>query len=306
MRPPLRALALLATLLAPPACGSDSSGPDMFPVRRVVIRRPDGAIADSMERARAFGPLAFRLQAFDAGGVQLTSDRYAERWSSTNLDVATVTTTGLTTVRGNGRTLLVASADGVADSVALVVEQVAVAVGAEQDTLVALAPDAARLDPGAAIAGPAQFTIARVDANGTEVPAADPVVVTNLDPDRIVVSHLPGDTVQITGLAAGDARVALAYGEFRDTVAVQVVSAYTVISVSASTDGLFFSPGTATIPAGAAVVFRNAEASLVGAAGNGWRVGPVAGRGWEGQRFTEPGTYAFSSGSANGSVVVTP
>jgi hypothetical protein len=283
----LRALVLLATVLAPAACGGDSSGPDAFPVRNVVIRRPDGTAADTMERLRAFGPVAYRLQAFDAAGVQLTADRYVERWRSSNVDVASVSPTGVATAVGNGRTVLVATADGVADSVALVVAQEAVAARAEQD-------------------GPAQFTVVRVDANGEEAPSPEPLVVTNLDPARIDVVHLPGDTVRVTGLAPGDARITIAFGSFSTAMRVQVVSAYAVITVNASQDGIILSPSSVTIPVGAAVLFRNGETASVGATGSGWRVGPVAGGTYEGQLFTVPGTYTFTSGSANGTVVVSP
>ena len=306
MRLSVRALPLLAALLAAACGGDDSAGPDIFPVRRVVIRLPDGTAADTMERARAFGTIDFRLQAFDASGFQLTRDRYAERWSSSNVDVANVSGSGLTTVRGNGRTLLVASADGVADTVALVVEQEAVAVRAEQDTLVALAPGATVLGGGTPVSGPAQFTLVRVDANGEAAPSSQPVTVTNLDPGLIDVAYLAGDTVRVTGLAPGAARVGFAFGAFSDTLAVQVVSSYAVIGIFATPDGTVFSPSTVTIPLGAAVVFQNGEVSAAGAAGTGWRVGPIAGRGYEGQLFSEPGTYAFTAGLASGSVVVTP
>ena len=302
----LRALVPLATVLAPAACGGDSSGPDAFPVRNVVIRRPDGTAADTMERLRAFGPVAYRLQAFDAAGVQLTADRYVERWRSSNVDVASVSPTGVATAVGNGRTVLVATADGVADSVALVVAQEAVAARAEQDTIVALAPGAVRLGAGAPLAGPAQFTVVRVDANGEEAPSPEPLVVTNLDPARIDVVHLPGDTVRVTGLAPGDARITIAFGSFSTAMRVQVVSAYAVITVNASQDGIILSPSSVTIPVGAAVLFRNGETASVGATGSGWRVGPVAGGTYEGQLFTVPGTYTFTSGSANGTVVVSP
>jgi len=209
-------------------------------------------------------------------------------------------------LRGNGRTVLVATADGVADSVALVVAQEAVAARAEQDTVVALAPGAVRLGAGAPLAGPAQFTVVRVDANGEEAPSPEPLVVTNLDPARIDVAHLPGDTVRVTGLAPGDASITVAFGSFSTAMRVQVVSAYAVITVNASQDGIFLSPSSVTIPVGAAVLFRNGETASVGATGSGWRVGPVAGGTYEGQLFTVPGTYTFTSGSANGTVVVSP
>jgi hypothetical protein len=299
------ALAMAGTLLVG-ACGGGDGGTGTTPtVARVFILRSAQA-ADSVLNVDALGPLQFSALVLDAQNREMTPGTYTLTWSVSDPTVASVDNAGAVDVAKNGTILLVASADGIKDTVKLVILQTATRARVEQDTVVAFTPGATALDGSAAV-DTVRFTAARTDANGNKMSAAAAITETAIDDSLFgIVPNAGGDTVKIAGKKAGNGRILIQFGTFKDTVRVQVVSSYKTVGFSVSPAGITVIPASVTISAGTAILFRNNELSVYQMLGTGWRAGPVPPQSREGQVFATAGTWSFTIGASPGTIVVTP
>jgi hypothetical protein len=233
-------------------------------------------------------------------------------WISDDASIASVINGHVETVR-NGTARIIASSGSHADTVTLVISQVARKARVTQDTVVALTPGATKLsgaaiDPGAQAPDTVRFSAHTTDVAGTEALSQAPITYTNVDPSVFrIFPNAKGDTVKIIGVTPGTGRIALHFLDFIDTVRVQVVSSYAVVQMIQGLGQASVNPSEVTIPRGAAVLFQNTlEASNFQVLGAGWKVGPVPGRHREANVFANAGTFDYSMSNAHGSVIVTP
>jgi hypothetical protein len=287
------------------ACGGDS-GTAAPPYAAYVYIERNGVPVDSVLPVDAFGTIRLTALVLNPSRVEMSPGTYTISWATTAPGVAGVNADGTTDVTANGSALVIVRADKVADTVRLVVNQQATQARVQQDTVVAFTPGATALDGSAAVDS-MRFTAVRTDANGNAAPSSGTITWDVVDTSMFaIVPNAGGDTVAIVGKAVGAARLAIHFGTYTDTLPVQVASAYKTVGYTVIPGGIVVTPSSVTIPAGAAVVFRNPEASATQVLGTGWRVGPILPVGREGQVFGTPGTYPFTIGSGNGSVTVTP
>jgi hypothetical protein len=294
-----------AAVAALAACGGNSGTGAGNRAAFVYLER-GGLAVDTVLNVDAFGPIQFTALVLDANRVEMAPGTYALSWRTTAPPVVGINGTGEADVSANGSALIIVTADGVSDTAHLIVSQQATRARVQQDTIVAFVPGATALD-GSPSVDTLPFTARRTDANDNVVASAVPITYDVVDTALFAIApNAGGDTVRIIGKLVGIGRIALHFGTFTDTVRVQVAGSYKTVSYSVIPGGIVVSPGSVTIPAGAAVLFRNPELSNAEFLGTGWRVGPVSPTSREGQVFGAAGTFPFTIGSGSGTIVVTP
>ena len=311
---PLLLLAVLAS------CSPESTAP--LPeeggneVRAIHIAR-NGVPVDSVIRAGAFGPMSLQLLAELRDGTLRPLADQRVVWGSTQPSVLDVQSEGDGTAhfarQQNGRARIIAAVGPLRDSVMLEIRQVASAIVLNADTLVTLTPNAKDLGGAPTAYHTFRFGAYRVDSSGILVASRERIDY-GIVGDTIfdIFPETRGDTVSIAGRRAGSGQIEVRIGEMVDTVPVQVAASYRVIRFSLTAAGhpRAIAP-TITIPAGAAIVFRN-ETQFVLQFGDAWGpdrswlVGPIPPGGRQAQRFDTPGTFDFFWAGERSSIIVTP
>ena len=257
----------------------------------------------------ALGQFRLEALALNALDQEVEPGTFRMHWNSSDVSIAAVTD-GLVTVLRNGTVRIWASAFRASDTITLVIEQRATRVTLEQDTVVALTPDAQALSATALPTTEMRVIATVTDANGNRISSNAPISWTNLSPEYFAMTpNARGDTVYVNGTAAGAAATSLgtlrvAFEDFVADVPVQVASRYAVVRISTTPSGTALNPRDVTIPPGAAVVFAPADPAEV--RGTGWKTGAIPGGGQEAQLFGTAGTYQYQVGSAMGTVIVQP
>jgi hypothetical protein len=301
------------------ACSGETTAPagdDPPAAARAIHILLDGRPAQAALEVGAFGAISFTVAEEDADGRLTPVAGRKVIWGSTYpaiMEAYEGVDNGYALVKRNGRARLIAELDGMRDTVALEIAQVAVAARVLVDTLVVLTEDAMNLGGGATGHDPFDFHVIRVDSNGYEVPSSEEISFAPTDDAPFsITSDGGGNLASLVGTRPGTGKLIVTLGNRSDTVHVQVTNTYRVVRLVEMPSGLLrVFPDTATIPAGAAVVFQN-EASFVtsvdGArqAGQEWRAGPILVRGREAQIFTSPDVYSYAWGGEPRAVVVTP
>ena len=312
---------LLPLLLAAVAsCSPESTSPDrerpVEDIRAIHIAR-DGVPVDTLISTGTLGFMRLMLLAELGDGTlrPITEERVV--WGSTqpsviddyyrdNGDV-------FFTRHQNGRARLIAAFGGFRDSVTIDIHQVANAVILNADTLVALTPNAIDLSGGPTAYHTMRFGAVRVDSNGIIVASTE-----RIDYDVVgdtlfdLFPEARGDTLSIAGRAVGEGRIAVRVGQRADTVPVQVADRYRVIRFALAPNGAPRPlPATTTIPAGAAIIFRNEtpfEIQLGDAStpSLSWHIGPIQPGGRQAQRFATPGTLELIWAGQPSYIIVTP
>lgn len=212
--------ALLITLLVLAACGGDEGTAPGAPVVASVEVRP-------AQQALFVGDaLAYNARVLDARGAEIQGR--AVTWSSTDVGVATVSTTGMVTALAAGQVQLRASVDG--------------KVGSGNLT-VAIAPVAT------ATITPANLTLAEGDV-------ADLAVVAKDAAGRVLQGRTAtwqSSNVGVATVSVSGAVTALSAGDATITATVEGIAATTAVTVNAATvDRVSFGMATLTVAEGEA------------------------------------------------------
>lgn len=297
--------ALMALLVVAAACSSDGPTQNRNVPASIVIS------GGTSLAVGALGSLQLSALVLDANRVELPPTTYTVTWSSLDPAVAASAGSGVVTVLANGTARIVARVGTVADTIQLMVQQVATRITFAQDTAVALLAGATRLSGDALPSDTLAIVAHRADANGNAMAGGAAITWTASSGDVVLAPNAAGDTLKIIGTATGSGTLtARASPTVSATLVFQVVDQYAVVRMSKpSSPGAttVLTPSTVTIPAGAAVVFRSADQDLHAAiATTGqWRTAPVQGpAGREAQRFGVPGTYDYRVETTAGTVVV--
>lgn len=306
-----RSLLLAGLALAVMNCG-DSSGPrSANRVAEVMILR-NGSEADSVYHVDYFGGLDLTAIALNSARQELPGTSYTISWFSSDATVASVSS-GHVNVSKNGSAWIIARSADFSDSVRIAVVQTASRAKARQDTVVALTAGATKLS-GQAIDNVRQlpdtvhFEVFITDSAGTEAPSADAITYTNVTPSFFtIVPNAKGDSVKIIGITPGSGKIALHFLGFVDTIHVQVVSSYAVVTINQGLGQTIVNPTNVSVPTGSAVLFQNIlDGGSFLVLGTGWRAGPIPSRLREANVFTTAGTFPYTVGSGSASVTVTP
>jgi plastocyanin len=314
-RPTIPALLLLAVVLG---CGPASTAPPVAgtsDIRAIHITR-NGAAMPAVVRTGALGSYLFDVVLEDAAGNLHSRGDRRVTWGSTNPAVADggeQPGAAVIYLNRNGDARIIAHLDGMRDTVAFEVLQVAVAGRLIADTVVTLAGDARDLSGSASAYHAFRYAAERVDSNGYNVPSTERLVFdAGLDAPFEVVPEARGDTVAVLGFRPGVGALVTRFGAAADTVTVQVADAYRVVRLIETPSGALRTlPDTVRIPAGAAVVFQNETRGVVAVDGRsvesvGWHAGPLRPNGREAQIFSTSGTYRYFWNGGERVVVVTP
>ena len=306
-----RSLLLAGLALAVMNCGDSSGPPSANRVAEVMILR-SGSEADSVYHVDYLGRFDLTAIALNSARQELPGTSYTISWFSSDATVASVSS-GHVNVSKDGSTWIIARSADFSDSVRIAVIQTASRAKARQDTVVALTPGATKLS-GQAIDNVRQlpdtvrFEVFITDAAGTEASSADAITYTNVTPSLFtIVPNAKGDSVKIIGITPGSGKIALHFLSFVDTIHVQVVSSYAVVTINQGLGQTIVNPTNVSVPTGSAVLFQNIlDGGSFLVLGTGWRVGPIPSRLREANVFTTAGTFPFTVGSATASVTVTP
>lgn len=306
-----RSLVLPGLWLIAVSCGDSTPPTSGNRVAEVMILLENDE-ADTVYRADFLGGLDLRAIALNSRREELPGNTYVISWSSSDGSIAAVAG-GHVTASKNGSVWIIARSADFADSIRIAIVQTARQVRLRQDTVVALTPGATKISGNAVDVTVQRPDTLRFEAYITDragTPATSDVSIgyTNLDPSVFTIIPNPrGDTVKIIGIAPGSGGVALSFLDFRDTVAVQVVSSYALVQINQGLGATIVTPSNVTVPAGAAVLFQNGlDGGSFLVLGSGWRVGPIPSRLREANVFSRAGSFSYTVGSATATVTVTP
>jgi hypothetical protein len=266
-------------------------------------------------RTGARGTYRLDVELEDAAGNILPRGDRRVTWGSTNpavVDGGDQPGAVYIHLNRNGAARVIAHLDGLRDTVAFEIAQVAVAARLMADTVVTLASDARDLSGGQGSYHAFRYAAVRVDSNGYPVSSTEPMRFdAGLGALFEVAPEPRGDTIAVLGIRAGAGALVTRFGEAADTVPVQIADTYRVVRLIQSPSGAqWMSPDTVRIPVGAAVVFQNetGAAQLVESfdTQRRWRAGPIQPNGRRAQLFTREGSYPYYWHGAEGVVIVTP
>lgn len=299
----------------PAATGLPTEGPSGAAIRAIHITA-NGVPMPSVVRTGALGSFLADVVLEDAAGnLHPRGDRRVA-WGSTNPAVADggdQPGAAFIYLNRNGEAKIIAHLDGMRDTVAFQIAQVAVAGRLVADTVVTLTSDARDLSGAPSAYHAFRYAAVRVDSNGYTVSSTERIQFDpGLDAPFEVVPEPRGDTVAVLGIRAGAGALVTRLGDAADTVTVQIADAYRVVRLIETPGGALRTfPDTVRIPAGAAVILQNETRSAITidgyvAQGVGWRAGPLQANGRQAQIFTKAGTYPYHWHGGEGLVIVTP
>ena len=196
------------------------------------------------------------VRVWDQAGETLAGARVD--WSSSDPEVATVSSSGLVTARGNGTAKVVALSGPVADTVGVTVRQRAARVTVEPGALLLVVGQEAGLTASAEDA----------NGNGIRLDGLTGATFTWESGDATVATLSPVgvDSVQVLAVVAGTAHVWATFDAESDSVAVEV-EAKVPGSIAVSPDAVSFGALDDTLRLAAIVTDQ---------VGNGWPDAPVA------------------------------
>ncbi len=319
---PRTSLVLLFGLLA--GCAPDSTSPNprasAGDVRAIHIAHR-GTVVDSVLRTGALGDLSLSLLVEAGNGSLISQDVARTIWGSTHPAVMDETFRSGTEVyfhrTKEGRARIIAGVGSLRDTVTIEVKQVVARAHFDVDTMVTLAPGARDLSGAPTAYHTFVFGTQRVDSNGYFLMHTSTARIVHTpigDPPFDIFTSARGDTVALAGRAQGHGRIVVTFAGRSDTLTVQVADAYRVVRLSMSVNLLPGGdagppPAPITIPAGAAIIFRNETALPVlfegATAGAEWRVGVIPPGSHEAQRFDTPGRFDFSWANQRSTIIVT-
>jgi hypothetical protein len=192
-------------------------------VAATLIATPDSVRFYTLTRQRTLSAAAV-----DSGGTPIPAPTI--NWTSSNGNVAAVTTAGVVTAQDNGISWIRAQSGGATDSVKIVVQQVAdsIAVSPASDTL-------------RTVRGRATLTATVRDSANQTIGAASPVW-TSLSPDSVRIVSYGGNAALVEAVAEGGATIVA-----QDTVAGQALTSSARITVRYQLVSLLVTPANATL-----------------------------------------------------------
>lgn len=321
----LRTLYLLS-LAALSGCAPESTSPVDEPgadgIRAIHIAH-NGQALDTILRTGVFGELGLSLLLEGEDGTlrPLTDERGS--WGSTHPAVMDLSDHAVAEVTGpasgqvffsrrnEGRARVIASLGPFRDTVTVEVRRVPTRIRLDVDTMVTLAPNAVNLTGSLAAYHTFLFRAVRTDSSGAGVSSTAPITWVPVGDAPFDVFAAPrGDTVAIAGTRTGDGAIAVHFAGRVDTLPVQVADTYRVVRLTLGPAGNPRPLSSAiTIPAGAAIIFRNDTPFMAGiisaSVDRMWQVSPILPGGMQAQRFDTPGEYPFYWGDARATITVT-
>ena len=299
----------------PTADGLPTEGPSISPIRAIHIVG-NGARMPAVVRTGALATFNLDVELEDAAGDLHPRGNQRVTWGSTNPAVADggdEPGAAFIYLNRNGEAKIIAHLDGMRDTVAFQIAQVAVSGRLVADTVVTLASDARDLSGALSAYHAFRYATVRVDSNGYTVRSTERLQF-DAGPDAPfeVVPEPLGDTIAVLGTRAGVGTLVTRLGDAADTITVQVADAYRVVRLIETPSGALRTfPDTVQIPVGTAVIFQNETRSFLlidsfGSERVNWRVGPLQPNGRQAQLFSKAGTHSYFWNGGEAFIIVTP